>query len=71
MKLTDFGISQNLLSCNNFSYDFQGTLPYCSPEVLNGQPYNMKTDVWALGCILYEMTSMKRAFAFEQEEALK
>ena len=39
-----------------------GTLPYCSPEVLRGQPYNYKTDVWALGCILYELVTSKRAF---------
>ena len=63
LKLTDFGISQNLQ--NNYSYDFKGTMPYCSPEVLNGQPYNQKTDIWALGCILYELIACRRAFNIE------
>ena len=36
LKLTDFGISQNLSPGYNFSHDFKGTMPYCSPEVLNG-----------------------------------
>ena len=48
-----------------------GTLPYCSPEVLQDQPYNQKTDVWALGCILYEMVANKQAFIAESEDALK
>ena len=48
-----------------------GTLPYCSPEVLRGQPYNYKTDVWALGCILYELVTSKRAFDEVIEDNLK
>lgn len=55
----------------NFSHEFNGTLPYCSPEIFKGEPYNQKTDVWALGCILYEMIVGKRAFDFQSEEALK
>ena len=71
LKLTDFGISQKLSPGHGFSYDCKGTLPYCSPEVLKGQPYNQKTDVWALGCILYELIACKRAYEIEQEAALK
>jgi len=48
-----------------------GTLPYCSPEILKDEPYNQKTDIWALGCILYEMCARKRAFDSESEEGLK
>jgi len=39
--------------------------------VLKDEPYNQKTDVWALGCILYELCTLKRAFASESEEGLK
>ena len=71
LKLTDFGISQNLSQGYNFSHEFIGTLPYCSPEILNGDPYNQSTDIWALGCILYELCTRKRAFDSPSEDQLK
>jgi serine/threonine protein kinase len=39
-----------------------GTPYYLSPEICNSKPYGAKSDVWALGCILYEMCALKRAF---------
>ena len=33
-----------------------------SPELCQGKPYNHKSDVWALGCILYELTTLRHAF---------
>ena len=33
-----------------------------SPEVCENKPYNYKSDLWALGCILYEMCTLKHAF---------
>lgn len=70
VKLTDFGISR-VLSKKGFCYDQQGTLPYCSPEVIKGEPYNQKTDVWALGCILYELCTNRRAFTDLTDSQLK
>ncbi|KAF3847543.1 hypothetical protein F7725_020571 [Dissostichus mawsoni] len=35
---------------------------YISPELCEGKPYNQKSDIWALGCVLYELASLKRAF---------
>ena len=57
IKLTDFGISRALTKNYGFCFEQAGTLPYCSPEVIRGEPYNQKTDVWALGCILYEIVT--------------
>ena len=38
-----------------------GTPYYMSPEVCQNQPYSYKSDVWALGCILYEMCALQQA----------
>jgi serine/threonine protein kinase len=71
VKLTDFGISQTLTKGYGYIYDQNGTLPYCSPELLKGEPYNQKTDVWALGCIIYELCTRKRCFSDYTEEAIR
>jgi NIMA (never in mitosis gene a)-related kinase len=39
-----------------------GTPYYLSPEICQGKPYNHKSDVWSLGCILYELCTLKHAF---------
>jgi serine/threonine protein kinase len=39
-----------------------GTPYYLSPEICNSKPYGIKSDIWALGCILYEMCTLRRAF---------
>ena len=39
-----------------------GTPYYLSPEICQEKPYNQKSDIWSLGCILYEMVTLKHAF---------
>ena len=46
----------------------EGTLPYTSPEVVKGLRYNQKTDIWALGCLLYEMIAGKPAYDHSHSE---
>jgi NIMA (never in mitosis gene a)-related kinase len=51
-------------SVNDAMYGVQacGTPYYLSPELCLGQPYDSKSDCWALGCLLYEMMTLKRPF---------
>ncbi len=39
-----------------------GTPYYMSPELCESAPYNDKSDVWALGCVLYELATLNHAF---------
>lgn len=48
-----------------------GSLSYSSPELLQHETFNEKADVWALGCILYEMINLKLAYSGGTEEQLK
>jgi len=39
-----------------------GTPHYLAPEMVQGKTYNKKADIWALGCLLYELMSLTKAF---------
>jgi len=62
LKLGDFGISKVLGGPVNFAQTVIGTPYYMSPELVKNRPYDYKSDVWALGCVLYELTTLKHAF---------
>ena len=62
IKLGDFGISKVLDGTIDMAKTVIGTPYYMSPELCENQPYGMQSDVWALGCILYEMCVLKHAF---------
>ena len=73
LKVLDFGLSKRVeqkASEETTKFDqgwdeqhsITGTLPYMAPELLRGQEADARSDVWALGVVLYEMASGRRPF---------
>jgi serine/threonine protein kinase len=62
VKLGDFGISKVLENTNEAAMTVVGTPYYMSPEVCENKPYTFKSDVWALGWVLYELCTLQHAF---------
>ncbi|NXM41568.1 NEK5 kinase, partial [Gymnorhina tibicen] len=58
-KLGDFGIARQLNSTTELAHTCVGTPYYLSPEICENRPYNNKTDIWSLGCVLYELCALK------------
>ncbi|KAL8617037.1 hypothetical protein ACOMHN_014208 [Nucella lapillus] len=62
VQLGDFGIAKVLNNTAELARTCIGTPYYLSPEVVENKPYNNKSDIWSLGCVLYELTTLKYAF---------
>ncbi|KAL1780958.1 serine serine/threonine-protein kinase Nek4 isoform X1 [Sigmodon hispidus] len=62
IKVGDLGIARVLEHHSDMASTLIGTPYYMSPELFSNQPYNYKSDVWALGCCVYEMATLKHAF---------
>jgi NIMA (never in mitosis gene a)-related kinase len=56
IKIGDFGISKVLDSTS--AKTFVGTPYYLSPEVCSNKKYDLRSDLWSLGCILYELCTL-------------
>ena len=61
IKIGDFGLAKTLAFQNQAKTNV-GAPAYLSPEILNDQPYDYKSDIWNLGIILYELTQLKHPF---------
>jgi non-specific serine/threonine protein kinase/NIMA (never in mitosis gene a)-related kinase len=62
LVLGDLGISKVLDGTAQFAQTQIGTPYYMSPELFKNKPYNHKSDVWALGCVLYELCALVHPF---------
>jgi NIMA (never in mitosis gene a)-related kinase 1/4/5 len=62
IKLGDFGIAKILGSSVEMAASMVGTPQYLSPELCQGHHYDQKSDVWALGCVLYELCALHKPF---------
>jgi len=55
IKLADFGFCKPLKDARDLSQTMLGSPIYMAPEILKGEAYTIKTDIWSLGVVLYEM----------------
>ncbi|XP_014096431.3 uncharacterized protein Nek2 [Bactrocera oleae] len=69
-KLGDFGLARMLRKNQDFAATFVGTPYYMSPEIVRGSRYDRKSDVWAVGCLAYEMCALRTPFQAEKFDEL-
>eukprot|EP01083_Nonionella_stella_P093883 263333_1 len=62
VKLGDFGLAKMLDASSLFAQTHVGTPYYMSPEQIQSKSYNEKSDIWSLGCIVYEMAMLSPPF---------
>lgn len=60
IQVGDLNVSK--IAKNRLLYTQTGTPYYASPEVWRDQPYDHKSDIWSLGCLIYEMIALKPPF---------
>lgn len=70
IRIGDLGVAKVLTHTANFARTMVGTPYYLSPELCEEKPYNTKSDVWALGCVLYEMITTRHPFSSTNQGAL-
>ncbi|KAK4192526.1 G2-specific protein kinase nim-1 [Podospora australis] len=61
VKLGDFGLSK-VLNSHDFASTYVGTPFYMSPEICAAEKYTLKSDIWSLGCIIYELCTREPPF---------
>jgi len=62
IRIIDFGLSREFVDSSTLFITKCGTPNYAAPEVLKGDPYNKKSDIWSAGVLLYYMVAGKLPF---------
>ncbi|XP_078516046.1 serine/threonine-protein kinase Nek9 isoform X1 [Lissotriton helveticus] len=62
IKLGDYGLAKQLSSEFSMAETCVGTLYYMSPEICQGVKYSFKSDIWAVGCVIFELLTLTRTF---------
>uniref|UniRef100_A0A8C7DMJ9 non-specific serine/threonine protein kinase n=1 Tax=Oncorhynchus kisutch TaxID=8019 RepID=A0A8C7DMJ9_ONCKI len=62
IKLGDYGLAKKLDSQFAMAETCVGTPYYMSPELCQGVKYNFKSDIWAMGCVIFEVLTLTRTF---------
>ncbi len=70
VKLGDFGLSKLLSPGQVLATTYVGTPFYMSPEIVTDRPYTLRSDIWALGCVIYELCSLSPPFTAKNHLAL-
>lgn len=60
VKLGDFNVSK--VAKRGMLHTQTGTPYYASPEVWKDRPYDSKSDIWSVGCVIYEMAALRPPF---------
>ncbi|CAG9314475.1 unnamed protein product [Blepharisma stoltei] len=68
VKIGDLNVSK--VNKGGLAYTQTGTPYYASPEVWQDKPYNSSSDIWSLGCVIYEMTTLRPPFTGVDMKAL-
>jgi NIMA (never in mitosis gene a)-related kinase len=67
-KLGDLNVSK--VAKEGMLYTQTGTPYYASPEVWKDLPYDSKSDIWSLGCVVYEICALVPPFRAENMDGL-
>ncbi len=70
LKMGDFGLAKELSSRSKLAQTNVGTPYYMAPEIINERDYDEKSDIWSLGCVLYEMGALRPPFNASNQVAL-
>ena len=62
IKVGDFGVSRVLANTNAMAHTKIGTPYYLPPEICLGKRYDNKADIWSMGVVLYELTTLRHPF---------